>query len=76
MTELKPCPFCGGKEITMEGFDFGRNYIPSEHIDTETEAITFICGCGCSMDVPVDTIEGTDEKIEHAKEIWNTRVKE
>ena len=57
-TELKPCPFCGGKGI----------------LSFETQGYSFVVceGCGCmTQKVWVDRTYSSDEK---AKEAWNRRV--
>lgn len=60
MTELKPCPFCGSKDI--------YEYIPSAYElgeDAEIYCKNPICGA---------TISGNDIEIVRAK--WNRRVNE
>jgi len=75
MTELKPCPFCGGKDITMVGYDYGRGFAP---VDTETECVMFECQCGCKYTVPIPqgVFISVKEVISHAEEQWNRRAEQ
>lgn len=73
MSELKKCPFCGGKNIYMGAFDFS----PDCNIECED------CGAGFCTEVPWERNKGSrEEEIKaHDKlckdilmELWNTRA--
>ena len=66
MDELKPCPFCGGMDISMSAYS----------ISSEC-AIICQCGARIELDVPWD---GMDEEqhddlcAEKLAEAWNRRA--
>ena len=58
MTELKPCPFCGGRTLLQFDYPFRRRPgVRGCYVKCET------CG-GCT---------GNYETIEDAQEAWNMR---
>ena len=59
MAELKPCPFCGSKNVS---------YTPIEEQSYEghTEGFIWCHGCGFSSDVFLD--------LEFAVNMWNRRA--
>jgi Lar family restriction alleviation protein len=70
MAELKPCPFCGSKEIKIGAF----SVIPDVHI---------YCVCGAYMgDFNAPSTAGQSDKerekasVKIAIEAWNRRAKE
>lgn len=68
MTELKPCPFCGG-EATIVMNDHPRLRRPSKN------GICHIAcwGCGTEMGYDVD-YGGQYDSVEEATEAWNRRT--
>ena len=56
--KLKPCPFCGGKNIDVFKYTpYNGQYSPEKH--------RAVClGCGCTI---------TRNTVEEVTEIWNTR---
>lgn len=62
MSELKPCPFCGGVNIIL-------SYDPEGKIDTEGRqwSWTAVCGKCCST-------SGLTHSRDAAIESWNRRV--
>ena len=60
MTELKPCPFCGG-EATFGG---------SEHVKPYDKPYWYVVCFNCGA-----SVYGNEDK-EKAVEAWNRRVKE
>lgn len=59
MTELKPCPFCGG-EVTHEEMMDG--------------SYSFLCNtCGLNARWPDDLYRAVPEAIKRTEELWNTR---
>lgn len=72
MSELKPCPFCGGSPV--------RESVTLDERFAYAEQITYRCaGCGCARSAKGDTSKGgyadnsTVEK--RAIKAWNQRPK-
>ena len=60
-TELKPCPFCGGKAKTAYAInDYNRWGVYCKH-------------CGCSVEI--EDWKGVEDTEENAVEAWNRRAK-
>lgn len=61
MSELKPCPFCGGKAM-IEQAKVRKGYE------------TYIVCCGCLVDMPTITYDTQEEADKKAIKAWNRRV--
>jgi len=68
MSNLKPCPFCGCKDIHFFAF----------RIDPEMHVTCDNCGASIYRDIPCDndtTAESHEEKgVKILTELWNRRV--
>lgn len=71
MSELRPCPFCGGTPLLSEGpydWDCGGRYYYSASIE---------CACGLTLEVdnPGPKVYTSDaEALNFAIDAWNTRA--
>ena len=61
MSELKPCPFCGGEAFDCTDNSYGDGII----------------GCAqCEIEPTVFYITGNQDSHKKAIDIWNERIKE
>jgi len=65
MTELKPCPFCGGEAKTGIDNDAGR-----------FRAFAYCTKCGARVEYKPEGFKRLREMVEEVAEIWNKRVGE
>lgn len=63
--KLKPCPFCGGNNITIQRWDMTKSYFIMCH------------DCPARMDDLIEKKDGTSKpiKLKGAITAWNRRVK-
>ena len=72
MTELKPCPFCGG-EAEVYDYEASQDIYDGQTLGyLDTEYYTAY-GCGCAM---YGCIIGEKKSEEDAIEAWNRRAGE
>ena len=73
MTELKPCPFCGGKDLEVYASDYFEGYFVN-CIDCNAHGAIAFLSTYNDVDYPP---KATDKEIEackeKAKELWNRR---
>lgn len=79
MTEIKPCPFCGNKLISMGWGRCTRGYVDGDLIRSTYYVVT--CGCGATMLVRMKNRDDDDDDLPTAKEAakivtdnWNKRT--
>ena len=71
--KLKPCPFCGGKEIISTSMNRGKNYSDKDFYFTVT---CKECGAQISVGADLDKVpfECVEKAIEQARAKWNRRA--
>ena len=80
MTELKPCPFCGGKAVYMRT----ANYTTRDSVGYDFRIECSVCGAtipGAKDYVPFKLLgDGsvviTGKGLERAAEVWNRRAED
>jgi hypothetical protein len=66
--ELKPCPFCGGTDLSL---DWKTH---QGHGDRTFSALRVICGCGATNGLSGYSEPNYDQKM-MVQILWNRRVK-
>jgi Lar family restriction alleviation protein len=63
MNELKPCPFCGGKNVVLDTYKSRKGH----------EA-TIQCNSGCILYMHTITYDTEEEAVEAVTKAWNRRA--
>ena len=68
MSELKPCPFCGNKKISVvvDNAEYSLGLVDESETSFKVMCSSTSCGCGASS--------GWHNTREEAINAWNTRI--